>query len=42
MTRPFPWRAPVLAIFTLAAAGLAHAHGDVTPQAVDTRELPAS
>ena len=41
MTRPFPWRAPVLALFTLAAAGLAQAHGDVTPQAVDTRELPA-
>ena len=41
MKRPFPLCAPVLALFTLAASGLAHAHGDVTPQAVDTRELPA-
>ncbi|QFU09112.1 Quinohemoprotein alcohol dehydrogenase ADH-IIG precursor [Rhodobacteraceae bacterium THAF1] len=28
------------AIFALALAGMAHAHGDVTPQAVDTSALP--
>ena len=31
---------PYLAILALSASGLAFAHGDVTPQAVDTRELP--
>lgn|SRR5512139_85822 len=30
---------PYLAILALAASGLAAAHGDVTPQAVDTKEL---
>ncbi len=31
---------PVLAAVLALAAGLAAAHGDVTPQAVDTKELP--
>ena len=39
MTRPFPRRI-ACALAALLAAPLALAHGDVTPQAVDTRELP--
>jgi cytochrome c-550 PedF len=34
-------RRPVLTIALLALAASAFAHGDVTPQAVDTKELPA-
>jgi len=33
-------RAALLAACTLLAGGAARAHGDVTPQAVDTHELP--
>ncbi len=46
MTPPNPTRRPShrrpLAVFAALAlaAGLAAAHGDVTPQAVDTKELP--
>lgn len=39
MTRPA--RHLVLAALALAAAGAVLAHGDVTPQAVDTHELPS-
>ena len=39
MRRPFPRRL-ACALAALLAAPLALAHGDVTPQAVDTRELP--
>ena len=37
-----PSRSKLVAVFTALtlAAGLAAAHGDVTPQAVDTKDLP--
>ena len=35
-----PWLALSLALALQLAAGLAQAHGDVTPQAVDTQGLP--
>ena len=37
---PLHRRQPWLALAMLMAAGLARAHGDVTPQAVDTQGLP--
>ena len=37
---PLRRRQPWLALAMLMAAGLARAHGDVTPQAVDTQGLP--
>jgi len=40
MKRPIPLKS-LLAATLMAAAGAAWAHGNVTPQAVDTRELPA-
>lgn len=41
MKRPSPRLAPlVLSLILAAAAGTAAAHGDVTPQAVDTKDLP--
>lgn len=41
MTRGDIFRAAILAVFCAATGGLAQAHGDVTPQAVDTSSLPA-
>jgi cytochrome c-550 PedF len=40
MARGNLFRAAILAAFCAATAGLALAHGDVTPQAVDTSSLP--
>ena len=41
MSKFHPFRTALLAAFALAAAGAVHAHGDVTPQAVDTKGLPS-
>lgn len=41
MSKPFFPLRGVFAAAAFLAAGAALAHGDVTPQAVDTRELPA-
>jgi cytochrome c-550 PedF len=40
MARGDFWRATALVLACAAAANLAAAHGDVTPQAVDTHDLP--
>ncbi len=40
MTRGDLWRSAVLALACATLGNWAAAHGDVTPQAVDTRELP--
>jgi cytochrome c-550 PedF len=41
MTIRMPLRSAALGLSMTLAAGLAHAHGDVAPQAVDTSTLPA-